>query len=192
MKKLTFNLKRNLVLLFPILILFFLVSCEKDPYQEINYLQVPFIIDSFKVNNTLFTLDDKDKHLEIEEKQTNRSVGFILKDHIEENSIDKLELELSLPIDPKRYDVDFHTVKAAIKTNDNNWDEQLKIEKTESYKNQNIEYLKYKIIIDNFTEEVNKENFRYYTLELQSTYKEKKRKKKEEPRTIHIMIYAKS
>lgn len=192
MKKLTFNFKSKLVLLFPVLILFFLTSCEKDPYQEINYLQVPFIIDSFKLNNTFFTLDDKDKPLEIEEKQTNRSVGFILKDQIEDNTIDKLELELSLPIDPKRYDVDFHTMKATIKTTDNNWDEQVKLEKIESYKNQNIEYLKYKIIIDNFASEVTKDNFRYYTLELQSIYKEKKRKKKEEPRTLHIMIYAKS
>lgn len=186
------NSLKKISLLGLILAIFSFSSCEKDPGYDTNYLLVPFILENVKFHGQEYKKDDEAFRLSEERSEVNQKIVFIEKEQIAEGAINDMSFSILIPIDPKRYDMEFSNKTATVTSTEDAWEQSLSLEKVEEFTENLITYHRYKAKINSFDQEIDVDNFKYLSLRLQGTYQEIKGKKKEEPRTIMVTLYTKS
>ncbi len=176
-----------------IFIMIGLYSCDQDPLQQRNYLQEPFAIDKLKLSDQTFNRDSSGFVLVIEEIQSNKQVGFIQKAEIETDMIDKISFELTIAVDPKRYDVAFESGEVIIMSSDmTETNQSVSMELTNTREEREHSFLTYEVKINALDHAIAKTDFRHASFQLKTNYIEKKGKKNTEPRSMRFMVYTKS
>lgn len=182
-----------ITLLSAIFMMIGLTSCEQDPLQQRNYLLEPFVIDKLQLSGQEFNTDSSSAVFVIEEVQTNKQVGFIYKEDIEADHINQISFELTLAIDPKRYDVEFESGEVVVMyadLTDNTHPVSMQLINTREEREH--VFLTFKVSSNQLEQSIAKEDFRHASFQMKANYKEKKGKKKTEPRSFRFMVYTKS
>lgn len=176
-----------------IFIMIGLYSCNQDPLQQRNYLQEPFAIDKLKMSDQVFNTDSTSAIFVIEEIQSNKQVGFIYRDDIDSDDINRISFELTLAIDPKRYDVEFESGSVIIMTSDlSDTEQSVSMELINTREEREHSFLTYEVSSNQLEHPLSKEEFRHASFQMKTNYIEKKGKKKTEPRSLRFMVYTKS
>lgn len=179
--------------LLPLIMLLGLVSCDKDPMGERNYLVEPFFVNHFHLNTQVFTLAAEEFPLTIEESQQNRHIGFIQRSDIDIEQADQMGFELRFAIDPKKYEVTFNRAEATIVTTSlQEITVPVHLELINTEEDGLHSFLTYQVETSALEQAINKEEFKHVSFILYSEYTLKKGKKTTEPRNMRFMVYVKS
>lgn len=184
---------KKIWLLGPLIMIWGLISCDKDPMGERNYVTEPFSVNHFNFNTQVFSLASEDASLTIEEAQQNRHIGFIQRASINTEAANKMGFELRFAIDPQKYEVSFNRAEATIVTTSlEEITVPVQLELTNTEQDGLHSFLTYQVKTSTLEQAINKEEFKHVSFILYSEYKLKKGKKTSEPRNMRFMVYVKS